>query len=76
MTTTKLTVPDMTCGHCERTVTETLSPLAGVQHVKVDLASHSIEVRYDPTRIDSDQLAAALAAEDYPVSASEVLVAS
>jgi copper chaperone CopZ len=71
MTTTKLIVPDMSCEHCERTIRETLSPLVGVERVSVDLPSKSVIVAYDPTQIEIDQMSKALAAEDYPVAATE-----
>lgn len=75
MTTTKLIVPDMSCAHCERTIQETLSPLAGIEQVTIDLPSKSVLVNYDPTRIDVDRMSNALAEEMYPVAATE-LVAS
>ncbi|HET9659105.1 MAG TPA: cation transporter [Thermomicrobiales bacterium] len=71
MSTTKLTVPAMSCAHCEMTIRETLSPLAGVEQVNVDLASKTVDVTYDPATIDVDRMSEALAAEEYPVLATE-----
>ncbi len=76
MTSTKLIVPDMSCAHCERTIQETLSPLAGVEQVAIDLPSKSVIVNYDPAQIDIDRMSAALADEFYPVASVEPVTAS
>jgi copper chaperone len=75
MSTTRLTVPDMSCGHCETTVKNTLGPLAGVENVAVDLPGKTVSVSYDPAQVSIDQLSAALAEEFYPVSAVEEVIA-
>lgn len=67
---TQLLVPDMSCDHCVRTISNTLSPLPGVASVSVDLPTRRVEVAYDPNQISTAALAEALAAEDYPVAAS------
>jgi copper chaperone len=69
MTRTILTVPDISCAHCEQTVTRALEPLAGVRAVAVDIPAKTVQVTYDPDRITVEQMTAALAAEDYPVAA-------
>ena len=68
MATTVLTVPDISCEHCVRTVTETLTPLEGVQTVNVDIPTKQVRVEFDESRVDVEQLQAALAEEDYPVA--------
>lgn len=65
---TRLLVPDMSCDHCVRTITNALSPLPGVASVSVDLPSKHVEVTYDPSQISTAEIAEALAAEDYPVA--------
>ena len=75
MSTTRLTVPDMSCGHCENTVKNTLGPLAGVQEVIVDLPGKTVSVSYDPAQVTVDRMSAALAEEFYPVSAVEEVIA-
>lgn len=76
MSTTKLTVPDMSCGHCEMTIKNTLGPLAGIEDIIVDLPGKTVSVSYDPTQVTVDRMSAALAEEFYPVSAIEEVVAS
>jgi copper chaperone len=44
---TTCTVPGMTCGHCQRAVTEEVSAVDGVGSVSVDLASGMVTVTAD-----------------------------
>jgi copper chaperone CopZ len=37
MATTVLNVPDISCEHCERTITGALSPVEGIRPVDVDI---------------------------------------
>ncbi|HVG95888.1 MAG TPA: heavy-metal-associated domain-containing protein, partial [Chloroflexota bacterium] len=37
MTTAVLTVPEISCDHCARTITEALTPVEGVRRVSVDV---------------------------------------
>ena len=59
----ELTLPSMTCGHCVRTVTETVQRVDAAAAVQIDLPTHQV-------RIESAQPAAAFAAalteEGYP----------
>lgn len=71
MTQTVLSVPDISCDHCARTVTNALSPLDGVARVAVDVPAKRVTVEYDPNQIDVDRMSAVLADEDYPVAAVE-----
>jgi copper chaperone len=58
----ELTLPTMTCGHCVRTVTETVKAVDADAQLQIDLPSHVV-------RIDSQQAAekftAALTEEGY-----------
>jgi len=51
----ELTLPTMTCGHCVRTVTETVQKVDAQATVQIDLPSHQV-------RIESAQPAAAFTA--------------
>ncbi len=66
MNTIDFTLPDMTCGHCERTVTQTVRQVDPAARLSVDLAGHHV-------RIESEQpasaFAQALAEEGYPPKA-------
>jgi copper chaperone CopZ len=41
---TTFTVAGMTCGHCQRAVTDEISSVDGVESVSVDLASRTVTV--------------------------------
>lgn len=69
MTQTTLSVPDITCEHCDRTITYALTPVAGVERVAVDIPAKQVEVEYDPDRVTLDQITIILDDEDYPVAA-------
>lgn len=64
----ELTLPTMTCGHCERVVTQTVQRVDPAARLTVDLTAHRV-------RIDSSQpratFEAALAEEGYAAVASE-----
>jgi copper chaperone len=62
----ELTLPDMTCGHCVRTVTETVQRLDPQARVTTDLATHTARIE---TTADAGAVRAALADEGYPAAA-------
>lgn len=59
----ELTLPNMTCGHCVRTVTETVQRIDAQAKLEIDLPTHRV-------RIESPQpqqaFAKALVEEGYP----------
>lgn len=71
MTQIILNVPDISCEHCERTITTTLTPVAGVRGVSVDIPAKQVHVDYDETQIGPDRMKQLLEAEDYPVASSD-----
>lgn len=62
----ELTLPDMTCGHCVRTVIEVAQRLDPQARVETDLATH--RARFD-TQADPQALRQALEEEGYPAQA-------
>ncbi len=70
MAKTTLNVPDISCEHCERTITEALTPLDGVRDVKVDIPSKQVNVEYDESTVDVNRFKAVLQEEDYPVASA------
>ncbi|MFN8635122.1 MAG: heavy-metal-associated domain-containing protein [Chloroflexota bacterium] len=69
MATTVLTVPNISCSHCENTINEALTPLAGVSSVSVDIPTKKVTVEYDPAATGVEQFKDVLAEEEYPVEA-------
>jgi len=68
MATAILHVPDISCEHCERTVTKALMLLQGVQSVGVDVSAKQVRVTYDGTIVGVERMKEVLREEDYPVA--------
>ena len=67
MANTILNVPDISCEHCERTITNALTPITGVREVKVDIPGKQVRVDFDESRVSVEQMTDILNEEDYPV---------
>ncbi len=63
-----LSVPDISCEHCERTITETLTPMEGVRSVAVDIPAKQVRVEFEEGAADVERMKEALAEEEYPVA--------
>jgi len=61
-------VPDISCEHCQHTITSALTPVPGVRTVGVDIATKDVAVDYDEAQVDVGRLKDILAEEDYPVA--------
>jgi len=59
-------VQGMSCGHCEKAVTQAVKSVDPAAVVKVDLATGKVEVQ---SAKDRDAIAKAIAEEGYPVAA-------
>ncbi len=62
-----LNVPDISCEHCERTITNALTPIEGVRSVNVDIPNKRVRVDYDEAQVSVDRVKDILQEEDYPV---------
>ena len=71
MTTKVLSVPDISCEHCERAIKGALEPLPGVQLVNVDIPAKKVRVQFDESKVDVERIKAAVEDEEYPVAAVE-----
>jgi copper chaperone len=60
-------VQGMTCGHCERAVTQAVQSVDPAANVRIDRASGSVHV--EQSSADRAALAAAIAEEGYAVAA-------
>ncbi len=67
MASTVLNVPDISCEHCERTITGALQPVEGVTSVNVDIPSKQVRVDYDPNQVSVERMKEILQEEEYPV---------
>jgi copper ion binding protein len=64
--TLTLSVPGMTCGHCEAAVKREVGAVAGVNRVDVDLTTKDVVVTGDA--LDRDAIVAAIDEAGYDVS--------
>lgn len=68
MTEVKLNVPDVSCDHCIHTVTTALKELQGVDKVNVDLDTKLVDVVYDASKVNEQQMREVLDEAGYPVA--------
>ncbi len=61
----ELTLPDMTCGHCVKSVTGTVKKLDANAQVECDLPTHKVRIE---TTQSPETVKQALAEEGYPAS--------
>jgi len=64
---TTLTLPDMSCNHCVQRITQTLTDMAGVTSVRVDLPTKTASFIYDQEVLQLAVIEAELAEAGYPV---------
>jgi copper chaperone len=62
----ELTLPTMTCGHCVKTVTETVQRLDAAATLEIDLALHRVRIESSHA---APEFKAALSAQGYEASA-------
>jgi copper chaperone len=70
MSSITLNVPDISCEHCERTITNALSAVPGIDGVSVDIPRKQVRVDYDETRTSVGQMESVLRDEEYPVASA------
>ncbi|HLI55899.1 MAG TPA: heavy-metal-associated domain-containing protein [Actinomycetota bacterium] len=68
MTTRLLTVPDISCEHCERTIMGALTPVDGISAVQVNIPKHQVTVAFDEAKIGLERIKGILREEEYPVT--------
>lgn len=69
MTTERITVPEINCGHCKSSIEGALAPLEGVDRADVDIEGRTVTVDYDPGTVSRDALVAAIEEQGYEVPA-------
>jgi copper chaperone len=68
MTTETLSVPDISCDHCQRTIEAALGRLPGVHAATVDVAARTVRLTYDEATLDPSTIRTTLADEGYEVA--------
>ena len=64
-----LKIPNMTCGHCVRAVTEAVQAADPAAKVVIDLPTHKVQIE---TKAETAQVLARLAEAGYAASAASV----
>lgn len=63
--TKRFSISGMTCGHCVQAVTKAVQALAGVSDVQVSLREQSAVITFDPDKVATDSILAAIADQGY-----------
>lgn len=63
-----LSVPDVSCEHCVKTVNGALSALPGVESASTDIPTKSVHLRYDASQLSMDQIEMTLDDAGYTVA--------
>ncbi|HEX7737303.1 MAG TPA: heavy-metal-associated domain-containing protein [Ktedonobacteraceae bacterium] len=63
-----LSVPDVSCEHCVKTINGALGELPGVETVSTDIPSKSVHLRYDPAQLSMEQIENTLDDAGYTIS--------
>ncbi len=68
METVTLSVPTVHCHACQLNIEEALDELGGVDESRVDLATRSVTLTYDPDVVELPEITEALHDAGYPVA--------
>jgi copper chaperone len=63
-----LSVPDVSCEHCVKTINGALSVLSGVETVITDIPTKTVHLRYDPGQVSLEKIEQVLDDEGYTVA--------
>jgi copper chaperone len=66
-----LSVPDVSCEHCVRTINGALGSLPGVEAVATDIPTKSVHLRYDPHQLSMEQIATTLDDAGYTLATGQ-----
>jgi copper chaperone len=65
MTEATFKVPDMSCAHCKAAVEGELNKLSGVESSNANVETGIVEVRYDESQVNDEQLVKAIEEAGY-----------
>jgi copper chaperone len=65
---TVLSVPDVSCEHCVKTIDGALGALAGVESVATDIPTKTVALRYDSDQVSMETIEATLDDAGYTVA--------
>ena len=67
MTARTISVPGISCGHCQTSIEQAVGDLAGVGAVAVDISARTVELSYDENAVGLDQIIQAIEDVGYEV---------
>jgi copper chaperone len=65
---TVLSVPDVSCEHCVKTINGALQDLPGVESVATDIPSKTVHLRYDPSKVSLEKVEEVLDDAGYTIA--------
>lgn len=65
---TTLSVPDVSCEHCVKTINGALGEVAGVSDVSVSIPARTVHFSYDPSQVSMAQIEDVLDEAGYTVA--------
>jgi copper chaperone len=69
VTTETISVPEIHCDHCKRSIESALNPMEGVSEVAVDVLAKQVTIAYDTNIVSRDALIQAIEDQGYEVPA-------
>ena len=68
MEQTTLVAPDISCEHCQHAIEGALGELTGVNTVKVDIPTKTVNLTYDPKQVTLEKIEEVLDDTGYTVA--------
>ncbi|NHZ71138.1 MAG: copper ion binding protein [Proteobacteria bacterium] len=67
MTQITLSVPDISCGHCKSSIEGAVVPMDGVAKAEVSINDRTVDVEYDPAKVELAAIVTAIDDQGYEV---------
>jgi copper chaperone len=67
MTARTISVPSISCEHCQTSIEQAVGDLAGVEVVAVDIATRTVDISYDENAVALDRIIEAIEDVGYEV---------
>lgn len=67
-TNVKLSVPDISCGHCKASIEGAVAPMEGVASAEVTIEDRTVDVAFDEAVVDLDAIVTAIEDQGYDVA--------
>jgi len=68
MIETTLSVPDVSCEHCVKTINGALGAVAGIEQVSTDIPSKTVHLKYDAAQVSMETIEEILDDAGYTVA--------